>query len=79
MIDPNRRAPTPENDPLEHDLVARVARGAYIDQTLVKTPAELIEEAPKEKRQGELGVTDVPTTLQKLHDHLVKIAPVLQT
>jgi hypothetical protein len=79
MVDPNRRAPRPEYDPLEDDLIARVIRRVYIDKTLVKTPQELIEEGRTEKRREELDLADPPANPWELNEHLVKIAPALQT
>jgi hypothetical protein len=79
MVDPNRRAPRPEYDPLEDDLIARAIRRVYIDETLVKTPQELIEEGRIEKRREELDLAALPTDPRELNEHLVKIAPALQT
>jgi hypothetical protein len=43
------------------------------------TPEELIEEARKEHRRGEPEVAEPPANPRALHEHLVKIAPALQT
>jgi hypothetical protein len=82
FVDPNRRAPMPKADPLARDPVARAARCACIDQTLVKTPEELLEAARQEAMQAERGygpyTTDPPATTEELYGHLVEIAPALQ-
>jgi hypothetical protein len=79
MVDTNRRPPMPRQDPLARDPVARVIRKVYIDQTLVMTPEELLEEAKREARGERLDAAAAPAGRRELHDHLVRIAPGLQT
>jgi hypothetical protein len=79
MIDPNRRPPRCKMDPLRRDPIARAARSVYIDQTQVKTPEELIKDAGRTTGRGEPDVADLPANPKELHDHLVEIAPALQT
>jgi hypothetical protein len=78
FVHPNRRAPMPEQDPLAYDPVARAARRVCIDQTLVKTPEELLEAARQEAKGYGPYTTDPPATSEELYEHLVKIAPALQ-
>jgi hypothetical protein len=78
IIDSNRRAPIPKEDPLAYDPVARAARRICIDDMLVKTPEELLEAAEQEARHGDLDTADLPTSKEELHEHLKKIAPALQ-
>jgi hypothetical protein len=79
MVDTNRRAPMPKEDSLAHDPVARAARRICIDDTLVKTPEELLEAAEQEASQGGLDTADLPASKEELYEHLVKIAPALQS
>ena len=79
MVDPNRRPPRPKEDPLYRDPIAIAVRRISIDETLVKTPEELIKEASTKIGRGEPDVADLPATPKELHTHLVRIAPALQT
>ncbi len=80
IVDPTRRPPMPKKDPLSLDTVARAIRDAsYLPRTLVKTPQELLEAAREEAGEGASAGGSAPADARALHDHLVKIAPALQT
>ena len=79
LIDPNRRPPMPTLDPFERDPVARVARRVYLGGALAMTPGEILEEAAKEANGPRYQVDEPPADAKELYDHLVKIAPALQT
>lgn len=79
IIDPNLRAPMPREDPLAHDPIARAARRICIDDTLVKSPEELLQAAEQEVRRGGFDSPDLPASKEELYEHLVKIASALQS
>lgn len=79
IVDPNRRPPMPEKDPLEHDPLARAARRVCIDQTLVMTPGELLTATGGEAAWLESRPETLPASARELYDHLVEISPALQT
>jgi hypothetical protein len=69
----------PTLDPLARDPVARVARRVYLGGALAMTPGEILEEAAKEAKGSSYQVHRPPTDTKELYNHLVKIAPALQT
>lgn len=83
MIDPNRRPPKPREDPLRKDAVAGVARSMYIDETTVYTPEELINSlisaAGRKDKRWEPDPATVPANPRELYEHLLRIAPALQS
>jgi hypothetical protein len=83
MIDPNRRPPKPKADPLRDDPVAMIARRNYIDETRVYTPEELINAlismVGRKNRRWEPDPAAIPADPKELYEHLLRIAPALQT
>jgi hypothetical protein len=79
LIDPNGRPPMPTLDPLWRNPVARVARRVYLGGALAMTPGEILQEAGREANGPRYYVDKPPADAKELHDHLVKIAPALQT
>lgn len=78
MVDPTRRPPMPKEDPLARDPIARVVRGADVEETLVKTPQQLLEAAERARR-GDPALESPPADSEELRRHLAKIAPALQS